>query len=180
LKANNGSDRNYFVHSESDQDWDIIERTVRGWKYDVYGMDSGEWLYSQIKSRLLVEPFLGNGTEVPADHKLWVFGGRTKYIQVDVDRFEDHQQYFYDTQWNRQQMTYITPFAKGEIPRPKSLEKLIDAASRLAAPFKFARMDFYEVDGRPLFGEFTFYPNAGRVPFKPESVELELGRLWPD
>jgi hypothetical protein len=41
-------------------------------------------------------------------------------------------------------------------------------------------LDLYEIEGRPYFGEMTFYPNSGRYAFKPESVELELGRLWPD
>ena len=180
LKANNACGCNYFVRNEAEQDWDLIEKSVQDWLYGIYGVDYGEWLYSEIKPGLLVEPFLGNGVEVPADYKLWVFGGHTKYIQVDLGRFDDHRQYFYDTQWNRQNITYICPFAEGEVQRPKSLERLIETANLLAAPFKFMRMDFYEVDERPIFGEFTFYPDAGHTPFKPDEVELELGQLWPD
>ena len=37
------------------------------------------------------------------------------------------------------------------------------------------RFDFYELDGKVYFGEYTFYHWGGMVPFEPESFDLELG-----
>ena len=31
-------------------------------------------------------------------------------------------------------------------------------ASILARPFRFVRIDFYQINGHPVFGEFTFSP----------------------
>jgi hypothetical protein len=56
---------------------------------------------------------------------------------------------------------------------------MIWAAERLGASFRFVRVDLYEVNETPLFGEMTFYPNAGHIGFKPKGVDAEIGRLWP-
>ena len=42
----------------------------------------------------------------------------------------------------------------------------------------FLRVDFYEVDGRPLFGEFCLYPGSGLDPFSADWIDFELGGLW--
>lgn len=38
---------------------------------------------------------------------------------------------------------------------------MLEAAERLSAGFRMVRVDFYEVEGRPVFGEMTFTPAAG-------------------
>ena len=55
---------------------------------------------------------------------------------------------------------------------------MIWMAERLAQDFPFVRVDLYEVDGRPFFGELTFYPMSGNLPLHPTDADLELGRLW--
>lgn len=178
MKASHASGWNYFVLSQQDQDWDKIEKTAQRWLQQIYGQWVKEWYYSEMQPGLLVEPFIGTGEVAPPDYKLFMFGGKTAFVQVDLGRLQTHRQFFYDVHWNRQTFTYICPLDPGEVPPPQSLEKMIWAAERLAAPFPFVRMDFYENDGKPLFGEFTFHPNGGLHSFKPDSVERELGRLW--
>jgi len=36
-------------------------------------------------------------------------------------------------------------------------------------------VDGYDLSDRIVFGECTFYPNAGIVPFAPEAFDIELG-----
>jgi len=180
LKGSHGSGWNYFVRSPQEQNWEEMEKLAARWLGSVHATGAREWLYTEIEPGLLVEPFVGTGEVAPADYKFLVFGGRTEYIQVDLGRLQTHRQLFYDVHWKRQRFTYLCPWTDEEAPPPQSLEKMIDAANRLADDFPFVRVDLYEVDGRPLFGEMTFYPNSGRFAFHPESAELELGRLWPD
>jgi len=97
---------------------------------------------------------------------------------VDLGRLQMHRQFFYDTKWQRQPITYICPHDPEEIEPPASFAKMISAADLLGSHFPFVRIDLYEIDERPKFGEFTFYPNSGNVAFKPHSVELQLSRLW--
>jgi hypothetical protein len=180
LKANHGSSWNCFVLSKAEEDWDAIEAKASKWLSKTYGQHAVEWLYTQIRPGLIVEPFLGANGIAPADYKFFVFGGRTVYIQVDLGRLQTHRQLFYDVHWKRQKFEYICPWTDEEAERPESLAAMIEAANHLGAPFPFARVDLYEIDGKPRFGEMTFYPNSGRYAFKPESAEREMGRLWPD
>jgi hypothetical protein len=181
LKASHGSGWNIFVRSPQDQAWDDIEANVEKWLKRDFGREKREWAYSQINPRrILIEPFMGTGDVAPPDYKLYVFGGRAGFVQVDLGRLQKHRQFFYDTEWKRQTFHYACPFDPEEVEPPQSLAKMIWAAERLAADFPFVRVDFYEIAGKPQLGEMTFYPNSGQIPFKPASAERELGRLWPE
>jgi len=57
---------------------------------------------------------------------------------------------------------------------------MLAAAERMARTFDFARVDFYEIDGFPKFGEVTFYPGSGLDRFDPQELDLEIGALWMD
>ncbi|HVI90125.1 MAG TPA: ATP-grasp fold amidoligase family protein [Dongiaceae bacterium] len=45
------------------------------------------------------------------------------------------------------------------------------------AGFSFVRVDLYAVDGRPLFGELTFFPDAGYAYLNPPAFDRRLGEL---
>ena len=50
-------------------------------------------------------------------------------------------------------------------------------ASTITRGFPFARADFYQFNGRAVFGEVDWYPDAGLHIFYPESYDEELGKL---
>ena len=58
---------------------------------------------------------------------------------------------------------------------PQRFELMQTLAARLSAGLPQVRIDFYELDGKVYFGEYTFYHWGGMVPFEPESFDLELG-----
>jgi len=178
LKSNNGSGTNYFVRSKSDVNWDVIEAKCAKWLSDSHASWAGEWLYTNIQPKLLVEPFINAIGELPLDYKFFVFGGRVEYIQVDTDRETDHKRTFFDRQWNRQGFSLGFPLSNREISRPICLDEMIRAAEQLAEDFPFVRVDLYEIDGQPLFGEMTFYPGAGCERFMPDAYDFEFGKLW--
>jgi hypothetical protein len=180
LKARHGSGWNFFVRSEEEQDWTVMEEVAQEWLGKAYGRPSREWLYTQIRPGLLVEPYLGTGEIAPPDYKFYVFGGRTAYIQVDLGRMQIHRQLFYDLNWRRQRFEYVCPWTDEEVSPPACLRAMIEGANLLGSALPFVRVDMYVVKDKPLFGEMTFYPNSGRFAFKPRSAEMELGRLWPE
>jgi len=179
LKASHGCGWNLFIRTHDDEDWAKIERTAELWLATTFGAATHEWAYSGIQPRLLVEPYLDEIATTPDDYKLFVFGGKVVYIQVDTCRFKNHRQYFYDRQWKRQEMEHAAPGSDDDVPPPQCLEQMIWGAETLGATFPFVRVDLYEIKGTPRFGELTFYPNAARVGFKPRHLDADLGRLWP-
>ena len=140
-----------------------------------------EWAYSQIKkSRIIAEELLVNKKNPEAgieDFKILCFHGEPKYIIVDKDRYIDHKRNFYDTDWNRVDVTTDHEQFETPYPKPKNLEEMLQVARVLSEDFPFVRVDLYNVDGKIYFGELTFYPWTGYVQFTPDSFDFELGKL---
>ena len=180
LKGAHGSGWTILVPAEGRVHWARIERRAQRWLDTTYAAHAGEWLYSRIPHRLLVEPHLGDPAGRPDDYKLWVFQGRVHYVNwVRVPR---HARRTAAGSWTASG-TRRSPTARCRRrpdlpPRPESLDMMIWMAERLAQDFDFVRVDLYEIDGRPLVGELTFYPMSGYLPVHPADTDLELGRLW--
>lgn len=173
VKSRHGCNQCIFLRSD-DHDWSSVVRRANGWTSARYGFWLDEWLYSQIKPGVLVEPFIGDGQELPIDYKLFVFGGHVEYVQVHLGRERRHRWIVFDRCWTR-----LTPGDHDlQLSRPKSLSRMIDAAETLALGFDFVRVDMYEINERPLFGEMTFYPGSGLGSFSPRSLDAAMGAHW--
>ncbi len=77
-----------------------LRNECRRWLKAQYGAHYREWVYRGIPPRILVEEMLGEGA-APSDYKLFVFGGKVEWIQVDQARFKNHQRAIYDAFWNK-------------------------------------------------------------------------------
>jgi TupA-like ATPgrasp len=173
VKSRHGCNQIAFVRY-GDENWSKIRARARGWMQSTYGSWLGEWLYRHIEKGMLVEPFIGDGDLLPIDYKFYVFGGRVEYIQVHLDREHTHRWILFDRLWQRVSSltSDLDPIA------PISLNAMIDAAEQLGQQFDFVRIDFYEVNSVPLFGEMTFYPGSGLDPFDPVALDKKMGALW--
>ncbi len=160
------------------EDWPAIRRRAERWLRRSYGGILDEWLYAQIEPQLLVEPFIGNPRSLPVDYKILVFGGRARIVQVDTDREHGHKRTLYDLDWRRLPVRFNFPNDPRELERPRSLPLMIEAAETLGRGFDFVRVDLYEVEGRPLFGEMTFYPGSGLDRFTPREYDRLFGEYW--
>lgn len=164
----------HFLVVRNDADYRTARRRSRRWMRSTYGVWLDEWLYAHIPHGLLVEPFIGDDYRLPIDYKLFVFGGKVRYVQVHLDRATDHRWIVLDRAFRRVSVATSDP----DPPRPVSLARMIAAAETLCRDFDFVRADFYEVEGRPLFGELTFYPGSGLEPVEPPALNEAMGRYW--
>ncbi|WP_156842342.1 ATP-grasp fold amidoligase family protein [Novosphingobium aquimarinum] len=175
LKARHGCKQCVSLpHSPSERQWlQLMDRTDR-WTRSSYGTWLDEWSYADVPRGLLAETLLGDGRIPPIDYKIYVFGGRATHIQVHLGRESEHRWILHDRDWRQ-----LVPQPEQPL-RPRSLSAMLDAAEVLAAGQAFVRVDFYEVGGCPLFGEFSVYPGSGLDPFAAPWIDVELGRLWRD
>jgi len=170
IKANHGCGQ--FLVVRTKKDWDRARALAPGWLASRYGAALGEWHYSAARPALLVEPFLDGGDALPLDYKIYVFGGQAVMIQLHEGRAADHRWSQYDRNWR------LLSKARSNLRAPASLGAMLDAAERLGAGHDFLRVDFYEIDGRPLFGEFCLFPGSGLDPFDPVDLDCWLGDRW--
>lgn len=178
IKANNGSGSNIFVRNKTDENWNYIDSLCRQWLHTCYGKALRENIYSTIRPQIIVEPYIGDVSTLPLDYKFYVFSGRVEFVHVDTDRELSHKRVFFDRDWRKLPFTYTFPAGNNEIPRPPTLEKMISAAEKLGSDFDFVRVDLYEIDGRPYFGEMTFLPDSGLGAFNPPDTNRSWGEYW--
>lgn len=135
-----------------------------------------EWPYRDVRPRILAEPLMkGNGCDELWDYKLMVFNGTVRSSFVCSNREKGLNVTFFDTEWNRMPFERHYPQDPNPIPKPDSYEEMVCLAERLAEGIPFVRVDFYEIDGRPYFGEMTLYPGSGWEEFTPPKWDRVLG-----
>lgn len=178
LKANNSSGRNIFVRSERDEDWQSIRARAQRWLRTPHPPLKGEWLYTQIEPKLLVEPLLGDGT-LPPDYKFYVFEGRVRLIEYISGRDVRYLSKLLDRDWKPVNAVIRNRHNLADVPRPQNLDRLVWAAETLGRQFDFVRVDLYEIEGKVYFGELTFTPSAGMERYDPVDFDFELGTYWP-
>jgi hypothetical protein len=153
-----------------------LARRTAGWVAERYDRNSGEWAYRTARRALLVEEHVGGPGAVPADLKVLCFDGRPRLVEVHSGRGTDHRVRLYTPDWEPLPWTEGYPPGPDAAP-PAVLERLLKASSALAAGFDMLRVDWYEHDGAPWFGELTPYPGAGLAALEPELDRL-LGSWW--
>jgi hypothetical protein len=173
VKSRHGCNQIAFVRN-GDENWCEISKRARRWLNTTYGVLLSEWLYQYIQKGVLVEPFVGNGDALPIDYKFYVFGEKVEYVQVHIEREHAHRWMLFDRIWRRVSALTCNP----DPPQPANLQVMIEAAECLGEDFDFVRVDLYEIDGAPRFGEMTFYPGSGLDPFDPVNIDTEMGAYW--
>jgi hypothetical protein len=178
LKPNHGSGAVHFGFGRHAPVDDLLDIT-RGWlDNDRPPAAYGEWAYFQAERALMVEEWLGEGEEVPADYKFFVFDGRPLYLHVNRNRFRDRVENFYSADWTPQLCNqHSWPTGKPQ-PRPERLDEMLQIAGAIGSGFDFLRVDLYATNTGVAFGEVTPYPTGGLDPFKPRRFDRQLGAPW--
>lgn len=138
---------------------------------------SREYPYKTIKPRIICEKLLEDKGKIPNDYKILCFNGKPKFVVLDMDRHTNHHRDIYDLEWNKLDCTTDHPQGVGIAPKPKTLEKMIELATKLSVGFDHVRIDFYTIGNKVYFGEMTFFPWGGPIWFEPEKWNYFFGDL---
>lgn len=154
---------------------------LNSWRHKKLESIGREWAYSgsASDSRLIVEKYLSDPHSEDGsidDYKILCFDGKFQYLWVDKNRYSDHHRGF----WNEQleflpQVISDHPTFEKAPTLPENVQEMISIAENLAKGFPFARIDFYNIEGKITFGEITFYPWSGYCQYTPDSFDYELG-----
>ncbi len=142
-----------------------------------FGLTQKEWVYKEIKPRILVEELLKDEKgNLPVDFKVFCFQGEPKLIQVDFDRFTEHKRDFYDLNWRKLDLEILYPNTDFYIEKPNVFEEMLEFSKILSKPFNHARIDWFSVNDKLYFGEITFFPESGFGKFNNKEWEYKMGK----
>lgn len=177
LKATHGSGWNILCKNKKELDWEKSVHLMNSWLKTNYFWRNGEWVYQNLKPRLICEKYLSDEMgNPPKDYKIFCFDGEPKIIQVDFDRHTSHGRNFYDLDWNFRNVEIQYPNnPQVIIDKPDCLEELLEKSRLLSKGFPHVRVDFYILDNKIIFGELTFFHGSGFEKFKPYNFEVEMG-----
>ena len=134
-----------------------------------------EWVYKDLKPRIIADELLDEGTGLELhDYKFWCFGGEPK-VMYCTNKAQDIYENFYDMDFKPLSISHGFRRMKPEFTKPAEFELMKQLAAQLSKNIPFVRVDFFDVNGRVYFGEYTFYDWGGMKPVSDSSWEMKLG-----
>ena len=177
LKCNHNSGIGMCICTDKSKlDTSKVRRELnRGLRQDYY-LTGREWAYNNVPRRIIAEQYLTDDGFGLKDYKFFCFNGEPRLIQVDFDRFVGHKRNLYTTDWQYFNGEIEYPADPNVmIPRPETLNIMLDLARKLSAGYPHVRIDFYSIKGKVYFGEMTFYHGSGYEHFSPASLGEMMG-----
>lgn len=161
------------------------EKTVSSWidKPLTCKSPGREWVYENRKHRIIAEKLLSatDDGDLP-DYKFFCFGGKVFCSYMMKNYTMNHSNGvlgFLDRDFRLLDVrrTDYLPM-KNQPEKPKNYEKMIEIAEKLSSPFPHARVDLYNISGKIIFGEITFFTSSGYMKFEPDEFDFLLGEKF--
>lgn len=140
-----------------------------------------EWPYKDVTPRIIAEKYMQEiGCSELRDYKFYCFNGIPQFLYVS-EGMANHATAkisFVNMDWT------LAAFARSDYlsyerlpPKPEHFEQMVSIAGQLSKGIPFLRVDLYEIGGRIYFGELTFTPCGGMMPFDPPEADMKVGDL---
>lgn len=165
LKTNNGCGTNVIVRDKNLLDRKMSIRQLNRWLCYHYGELTGQPHYAYIKPMILAEEYLQQSAAeniLPYDYKFFCYKGKPLFVLYYEGRQPNsHKVYnlLFNMDWQPMKGFKVINPINHSVERPVCFEELKQCVTQLCAGFEFARVDFYIIGNRPLFGEMTFTPS---------------------
>ncbi len=178
LKCTHDSGSIVICRDKSSFNWDETKSKFENALKKNYYWQDREWPYKDVKGRIICEELIESKEPVLDVYKVFNFMGEPMIIQViQNDKTSEETIDYFDTDWNLLDLRQNFPNSKYHKKKPDKLRELLSLSRELSRDIPFVRTDFYIVDGKVLFSEFTFFSDSGAERFHPEEWDRKLGDL---
>lgn len=176
LKCNHSCAMNIICKDKSELKIPSVVAQLNSWLKQEHSIFY-EPHYRKIKPLIICEEYLADKFgNFPMDYKIHCVDGQPIFIQCCFDRTETSvgKRAIYSTDW--EDLHFVIEdyhYSNEQLPKPIGLEKMLKQAAILSKGLDYVRVDFYDLDGRVVFGEMTLTPMGGWLSyFKPEALRL--------
>ena len=181
IKCNHGSGMNIICKDKSKLNIHQTVTKLNAWLKQDYTFRNGfESHYHWIDRKIYIEKYMSDtNSDKLTDYKFYCMNGEPKFIHVIDDRYSGNMHFtFYDLNFNKMSLEQTNHPRSNDVARkPKCLDIMIELARELSKPFKFARVDLYEIDDAIYLGEITFVPDVGIFHYRNKIDEISVGNL---
>ena len=178
LKANHDSSGATICKEKSKIDKQLLSQHFqRLLSRNYFYVGAREWPYKNIKPQILAEKLLEDSSGGRLrDYKFWCFNGEPLYMYCTV-KGGDVYENFFDMNFNPVDISHGFRRLAPEPAKPHNFELMKQLAAQLSSGIPFVRIDFFEVNDKVYFGEYTFYDWGGLKPFVDYQQDMHLGSL---
>jgi len=177
LKCSHDSGHSIICTDKSKINWKQLKRKFKWWFKINYCFMAGEWPYYTEHPSIVCEKFLEDPDMGELlDYKFFCFNGEPEMVFFASDRKHHVRADFYDLNWKLLPFRWLYEPSGKAFPKPSRLDDMIKYAKILSEGFPFVRVDFYEIQGKVIFGELTFFHGGASGWFRPEKIDYELGQ----
>lgn len=175
IKTNHGSHTNIIVRNGK------LDKVKTKKQFDEWMSHDWSWWgyelhYIPIPRKVYIEPFIQNNGISLNDYKFWCFNGIPKMFTINGDNGHGGINYY---NLNGELLNVSNNEAPSDPNKhwdmPKTFSQMKKYASILSEPFKFVRVDFYEIQNQCTFGELTFIPGAAYIQYTPDTTDYIFG-----
>lgn len=183
LKTTNGCATNIIVPDKRRISPPEIIEKLSDWLNAPYGELTGQIHYTKIKPRVISECFLKQNSTSTAlvDYKFYCIYGRVEFMLACLNR--ESGTHVYDAIICNRQGEFCPEYSAHRLGEefqyqiPVSFREMLNLSELLANGFPFVRVDFFEVEGHPIFGEMTFTPG---LDYHPSAFEQAMLHIWEE
>lgn len=183
IQCSHTQSHNYVVDKADAAKLELIKREYRHLLKRKHYKVLRENCYKNITPKIVCSEYLQEpGKEELTDYKFYCFSGEPKYFMVSYGEFRhDVKNHKFDMEWNSIDHLFKEKAAVdvSDIPIPANFDQMVKIVSDLCKPFPHVRVDLYNLDGRIVFGEMTFYSAGGFVRVNSKEMDEQIGS-WID
>lgn len=182
LKTNHSSATNIYISNKENANKKKIETRLNLFLRKKHYPISREWNYKDIKPKIIAEKVLESSIGL-TDYRFLCSLGKVQGLFIDIDTAEvngDHsteaKRLVYDKDFQLLDVGVSRPrFSAADFELPLNINEMKEIAEKLSKPFPFSRVDLYNINGKIIFGELTFFHAGGINDIRPREYQYVLG-----
>lgn len=180
IKAAHGCRMNIFILNKNqflDQVFNKAKRVTQTWMDIDYSLFCREIQYKNIPHKIMIEELtIEDSLKMRNDYSFHCINGKPSFIEHHRVFNKELIGFTYDLDGKQLDFVIGPKYYKAEFIYPENFEKMIEIAQILSKDFRYVRVDLRSVYDKLYFGEMTFTPFAGVIPFSDKSVDFEFGK----
>ncbi|NLB37059.1 MAG: carboxylate--amine ligase [Clostridiales bacterium] len=183
FKCNHNSGANMIYRKSEGFDKRFFRKKFNCLLRQNYFYSTREWNYKNIKPLIIAEKLLN--LDGLLDYRFLCFNGKVALLMLDSDTCSPDGTHniggarnLYDPDFNRIQAKLVREnYDDSQIKKPENFETMKEYAEILSSPFPCCRVDFYNIDGKIVFGEMTFFHGGCVQEFEPDEYNYKYGSM---